>query len=147
MQAGETLTFRMKVSSENNYDFLAFLVNGNIVGSEISGNGAWNNITYTAPSTGSYVFQWRFRKDVSVNSYDDCGYVDDINYSGDIAFERGDVNGDGTIDATDALMVLRYALHLAELTPEQLDRADFIINDLVDANDALAILRAALNLG
>ncbi len=146
MHAGETLSFRMKVSSETNYDKLAFIVNGSVYGTELSGNGSWQNITYTAQSDGTYNFQWRYKKDGSVDSYDDCGYVDDIAYSGDTAFEPGDVNNDGNIDANDALIVLRYSLNLVTLTPEELDRADIIANGTVDANDALAILRIALNI-
>jgi len=146
MEAGDSLSFRMKVSSETNYDKLGFYVNGQQNGELISGNGSWQDKSYVAATSGTYTFQWRFTKDVSVASYDDCAYVDDVEYTG-TAFAAGDVNGDHSVDANDALTVLRYALHIIDLTPAQLERADFNGDGNVDANDALAIMRSALGIG
>ena len=55
----------------------------------------------------------------------------------------GDVNGDGYIDATDALFVLRHAARIqgAELTGSVLSAADVNNDTYVDATDALFILR------
>lgn len=58
----------------------------------------------------------------------------------------GDVDGDGEITAADALIVLRAAMDLQELTPEQAAAADFNGDGNVDANDALLLLRHALDL-
>ena len=83
MEAGETLSFDWKASSETNYDKLGFYVNNSQVGSLISGLTDWDTITYTANTDASYTFEWRYVKDTSVSSNDDCGYVDNVRYSGD----------------------------------------------------------------
>lgn len=54
----------------------------------------------------------------------------------------GDVTGDGNLDTTDALQILRYASGLIELDPTQLALADYNGDGVVDSADALAILRA-----
>jgi hypothetical protein len=56
--------------------------------------------------------------------------------------QKGDVNGDGYIDAGDALLVLRYAVGLIDdLTGAQLSAADVNKDGIVDAGDAVRILR------
>lgn len=53
----------------------------------------------------------------------------------------GDVNSSSSIDATDALQVLRYAARLAELSPTAMLAADVNGSGTVDSTDALLILR------
>ena len=53
----------------------------------------------------------------------------------------GDLNGDGKVSTTDAVMILRYVAGLAALTTYQLDAADVIPNGTVDIGDAVRILR------
>ena len=53
----------------------------------------------------------------------------------------GDVNGDGMIDAADAVMIQRYDSGLTTLTEEQLSAADVNGDGLVDAADAVKIQR------
>lgn len=148
MVAGETLSFDWKVSSENNYDKLGFFVNGSQNGSLISGTTSWATITYTAATTRSYTFEWRYTKDVSVHTGDDCGYVDNVIYSGasPVIGIAGDVNNDGIVDSIDALMILRYSMDVLTLTPEELARADYNGDGVVDSVDALDALRATLRL-
>lgn len=56
MSAGETLTFRYKVSSEQNYDKFIFTANNTQVFSK-SGSLAWEEYTYTAATSGTYNFE------------------------------------------------------------------------------------------
>ena len=56
----------------------------------------------------------------------------------------GDANGDGTVDSTDALIVLRMALGI--LPVSNADAADINGDGSVDSVDALMILRAALGI-
>lgn len=58
----------------------------------------------------------------------------------------GDVNGDGAVTAEDALLVMRCALELIDLTPEQLELADINGDCFVNLVDALLILRTAMGL-
>lgn len=53
----------------------------------------------------------------------------------------GDVNGDGTTDISDALMVSRYDAGLITLTPEQIIEADINEDGNADIADALMIAR------
>ena len=42
-----------------------------------AGNGSWISYSYTL-SAGFHTFRWRYNKDKSTSSNDDCFYVDDI---------------------------------------------------------------------
>lgn len=55
--------------------------------------------------------------------------------------QLGDVNRDGAIDAADAMLCLRAAVGLVELTKEQIAAADVNHDGFVDAGDAIRILR------
>lgn len=61
-------------------------------------------------------------------------------------FLPGDVDLDGSVDAMDALLVLRYSLNLTDLDEEALALADVNGDGLVNAADALQILRSAMGL-
>ena len=58
----------------------------------------------------------------------------------------GDVSGDGVIDSEDALLILRAAMGLVELTPEQEALADFNGDGTVNSEDALLVMRLAMGL-
>jgi len=66
--------FYWKVSSEANYDFLEFYIDG-AQQNRISGEVPWGQKTYDIPS-GSHTLKWRYSKDTSVDSGSDCGWVD-----------------------------------------------------------------------
>jgi hypothetical protein len=66
--------FYWKVSSEANYDFLEFYINGTRQ-DQISGSVDWQQKTYDIPA-GSHTLKWRYTKDESVNFAGDCGWVD-----------------------------------------------------------------------
>ena len=55
----------------------------------------------------------------------------------------GDANGDGELNVTDALLVLRFSMGLVSLLPDS-NAADVDGNGTVDTLDALLILRAAM---
>lgn len=57
--------------------------------------------------------------------------------------EKGDVDGNGTIDLYDALLTIRAANDLENLTAEQFERADLDGNGHLTANEALLILQYA----
>lgn len=143
MQAGETLSFEWKVSSEADYDYLYFYVNGTQYGNKIAGETNWATVTYTAPSSGTYTFKWSFVKDPYVGDGDDCGYVRNVSYSG-VSAVPGDMNGDGEITIQDALDLLRVTMDLIEC-PEGMN-PDANGDGTVDMLDALYVLRKAMNL-
>ena len=56
----------------------------------------------------------------------------------------GDVNSDGSVDSSDALLVLRYSLGIIAPSALELSLADMDANGVVNSADALIILRLAL---
>ena len=95
MKTGETLSFDWNVdceaSSSNWYDYLGFYVNGSSdpetrIKSTTSGTETgWATYAYTAASDGEYTFTWTYTKDRSVSYGNDCGWLDNVSYSGDAA--------------------------------------------------------------
>lgn len=59
---------------------------------------------------------------------------------------QGDVNGDGQVNAGDALIVLRAAMGLTQLSDEEAALADMDGDGAVTAQDALIIMRRAMGL-
>lgn len=57
----------------------------------------------------------------------------------------GDVNEDEKVNAVDALMVLKYAVHEIDLTEAQKLAAEVDGNDSISASDALEILKFSVN--
>ena len=78
-----TLTFWWKVSSESNYDFLRFYLDGTEqTGSlaKISGTVDWEQKTVAIPA-GNHTVKWGYTKDVSVSSNADAAWVDQVVYT------------------------------------------------------------------
>ena len=146
MSAGDTLTFDYFYSSENNYDWYRFKANGTEV-QKLSGNtnSAWATYTYTAAADGAYTFEWSYSKDSSVNGGNDCVKIDNVAFSGDAGMANGDVDGDGIVSVSDALLAMRGAMGTITLTASQLAHADIDGDGNVTASDALAIMRMAMN--
>lgn len=72
----DTISFYFKVSSENNYDFLKFLINSELQ-QQWSGEVDWTHVVYSV-SSGSQLFSWRYEKDYSVSNGLDCALIDYI---------------------------------------------------------------------
>lgn len=70
------ISFYRKVSSENNYDFLYFYIDGAEQG-KWSGDVPWGKVAYSV-SKGVHVFKWVYRKDYSVSTGSDKAWVDFI---------------------------------------------------------------------
>ncbi len=81
LTAGQALSFDWSVSSESNYDWMGFYVNGTRV-QRISGSQSFTTYTYTVPSDGSYTFKWTYSKDSSVSSGSDCAGLDNVSITG-----------------------------------------------------------------
>ena len=73
-----TISFFKKVSSETNYDFLKFYIDGYEKGSW-SGEIEWSENTYSV-SAGIHNFKWTYSKDVSVSTNSDCAWIDYIEF-------------------------------------------------------------------
>ena len=69
-------TFRWKVSSEPNYDFLMVYVDGQAKGS-ISGFADWSTFNLSFPY-GNHTISWQYFKDGSLQAGEDRGMVDQV---------------------------------------------------------------------
>ena len=70
------ITFFRRISSENNYDFLVFYIDGEEQ-ARWSGDYGWRGFTYPAPA-GQHTYKWAYIKDYSVNSGSDAAWIDYI---------------------------------------------------------------------
>lgn len=147
LNAGDVLSFDWRVSSETRYDVFKFLVNGTKV-EEISGDTSWATYTYTAPTTGEYTFSWTYSKDSSVDRNDDSAWLDNVSIPGGETPEYpiGDVDMDGRVSVTDAVMIMRHAMGLITLTEQQLALADVNADGSIGIVDATLALRVAMGL-
>jgi len=71
-----TISFYKKVSSESNYDYLRFFIDG-IEQDSWSGEEAWSSEEYDV-TEGLHTFKWEYDKDVSVSNGSDAAWVDYI---------------------------------------------------------------------
>ncbi len=75
-----TVKFYWKVSSEEDFDFLEFYIDGSLQ-EKISGLEVdWEWETYTISTSGSHTLEWRYVKDGSGNEGSDCGWVDKVEW-------------------------------------------------------------------
>ena len=58
----------------------------------------------------------------------------------------GDVDGNGEVAVSDAVLALRAAMGILELTPEQFEAADMSGDGEIAVSDAILILRTAMGL-
>ncbi len=72
------ISFYRKVSSETNYDFLYFYIDGQEKG-KWSGEIPWSKVTYSV-SEGVHSFMWKYKKDYSISSGSDKAWVDYIEW-------------------------------------------------------------------
>ncbi len=117
-----------------------------------------NDITYTAyaqPCSGEEFLGW-FSEDGEMLSADT-----EFDYSGILGQNilliarftggeapvlPGDVDGNGEVMVSDAIMALRAAMGILELSDEQFEAADMNANGSVEVADAVTILRVAMGL-
>nr|WP_294937763.1 hypothetical protein [uncultured Flavobacterium sp.] len=76
---GATLSFYYRVSSESNYDYLRFFIDG-VQQNQWSGTVGWTQQTYLL-AAGSRTVRWEYIKDSSASTGEDAAYIDDITIS------------------------------------------------------------------
>ncbi len=75
---GGLMSFFGKISSETNWDFGYFYIDGQQMG-KYTGAGGWVEHEF-AITEGTHTFQWKYQKDFMVSANDDCFYVDYISF-------------------------------------------------------------------
>lgn len=111
-----SISFWCKVSTENNYDWFRFSIDGVDQGSW-SGNRDWLQASYHV-EPGPHTFKWTYAKDYSVSSGSDCAWIDDIVFplsgSGDIAM----------------IFVPQEEIAFSNVTANAELSADFVVNNI-----------------
>ena len=72
----DQISFFRKVSSEDDYDYLKFYIDGALQ-AEWSGEVSWEEVSFPV-TAGQHTFKWEYYKDVSISSGDDCAWLDYI---------------------------------------------------------------------
>lgn len=90
--APDTLKFWYKVSCEQTYDYLSFILNGKEV-LRRSGETSWTKFAVPVPE-GLNKFEWVYKKDVSKFEGEDCAWIDMIDFAvaGSVHYIRKDLN-------------------------------------------------------
>ncbi len=70
----DSVSFYKKVSSEVNYDYLKFYIDGSVVG-QWCGEDNWSRVAFFV-SSGMHTFKWEFDKDGSESGGQDCAWID-----------------------------------------------------------------------
>lgn len=75
----KAVSFDWKVSSESNFDYLSFYINGNLF-KQISGEVNWETVSFNLPGTTAefYTLKWVYSKDESASNGADAGWVDNL---------------------------------------------------------------------
>jgi hypothetical protein len=76
VNAAGSVSFYRKISTESNYDYLRFYIDG-VQQGQWAGTIDWGQISYPI-TTGVHTFKWAYEKDYSVSSGSDCVWVDYI---------------------------------------------------------------------
>jgi len=74
--SADSISFYRKVSSEENFDYLYFSVDGDII-AQWSGEKDWERESFAVP-VGRHTFKWSYSKDEYSFSGDDCAWIDYI---------------------------------------------------------------------
>lgn len=72
------ISFYKFVSSEFNFDFLKFKINGTKVGEWSGEDTVWSFASFPVTSTGTHTFKWEYDKDASWSDGYDCAWIDYI---------------------------------------------------------------------
>ena len=70
------LSFAMKVSTEEGWDFLTFTINGSVI-LNLSGLGNWEMYSFDL-SSGNNILKWTYTRDPSLGAGDNAVYLDDV---------------------------------------------------------------------
>lgn len=76
--ADDSISFFRKVSSEADYDFLKFYIDGNLQ-DQWSGSHDWAKATFPV-NQGQHTFRWIYEKDYYVTAGSDCAWIDLIEF-------------------------------------------------------------------
>jgi hypothetical protein len=75
--SNDSISFYQQISSEQDYDFLNFYIDGAKKGSWSGIPGVWSRVAFPV-TTGLHTFMWSYEKDYSNSVGSDCAWIDYI---------------------------------------------------------------------
>ncbi|MBT7469569.1 MAG: hypothetical protein HN692_04095, partial [Candidatus Cloacimonetes bacterium] len=137
------ITFWQKISTEANYDFFKFYIDG-VLQESWAGEIAWTEEVFSVQA-GTHTYKWEYNKDGYVDVGGDCVWIDYITFPPteipDPPVVYGDVDGNSEIQAYDASLTLQNVVGLVDFTELQITAADVDGNGQIQAYDASLILQ------
>ncbi|MBR3844094.1 MAG: hypothetical protein IKM39_01145, partial [Clostridia bacterium] len=98
-------------------------------------------VTVVAKQTGWYLCAGIGSDGNMLFGWSSSGYLQQMSDAG----LMGDLNGDGSISALDALQILQYAVGKREFTTQESNLADVNKDQAINASDALMVLKIAVH--
>ena len=120
------------------YDACTFAVDGNQVFSFGSNLGNYWTTNNTSLEVGTHTLTWTYSKDNSVNPAGDFFAVSQVSLYIPTTL-RGDVNGDGSVNITDAIKLINY-IATGNTDGINLDAANCNGDSTVNISDAIALI-------
>ena len=123
-----TVSFIWKVSSEEGYDKLMFIID-DVVQDIISGESDWEQVSFNVEGDGEHFLTWAYVKDESESYGDDCGMIAEIVWTPDgqtLALEPG------------WNWVSFYVLPESHKIGDVLGTSGFSVNDIIQTNGGLS---------
>ena len=102
----DSIAFYYKVSSENTYDKMFFYID-NQEKSNWSGSVNWSRAQYPV-TAGTHTFTWKYKKDYSVSSGEDCAWIDFVVLPRDLSL-AGSAGLDVDVCYGEPAQILGYA--------------------------------------
>lgn len=141
---GDILEFDFKAWGEGSstfWDRCSFYING----VEQVAYGAHKNVDWETYSmylpAGECTLEWRYSKDNSVNPEGDYFAIDNVLIKS--SYKRGDANGDGVVNVSDATALINYLL-TNDASGINLDAANCNQDSVVNVSDATVLINYLL---
>jgi hypothetical protein len=97
------VSYYRKVSSESNYDFFYFYIDGEQKEKK-SGTVAWGLSSFPV-SAGTHTYKFVYEKDYSTANGSDCAWIDNVTLPGAGTLVTEDMNGNSGVDVREAAQV------------------------------------------
>jgi hypothetical protein len=143
-----TISFAARCSSEqtsqsNDWDYGTFYIDGIQQGDKFINSTTFDLRSYEVEA-GTHTFMWRYKKDGSVNSNDDCFYVDDITIESNVLLSEMNYTATESPfilnDATNILPETTYMVKVKGICgDEETEYSDIINFTTLDENTKIFI--------
>ena len=144
------IRFYRKISCENvgatswnYYDYLSFEINGNEQ-EKWAGEQDWAFENFSV-SQGLNEFKWIYTKDSGVIGGQDAVWVDFVIFPTSQTIILGDLNSDSEINIVDIVLLVNYALGLAEPTLDLVEVGDLNSDNILNILDVVILVNLVLS--